>query len=73
VKTDSHFFVHVYGDKDCLTGIYTLGEYENKKDAKKAMMNQANNDLTYGCYYFYRIVEQKNITHETYPSTETTE
>jgi 5-keto 4-deoxyuronate isomerase len=74
LKTTSRFIINASTDREGLKNHpLNLGLFENKKDAKKAMMAQANHDLTRNIYLFYRLEEQKTILHETYPSTETSE
>lgn len=70
-KTDSHFLIHVSEDKEGIANIpVELGFYDSKKDAKKAMKRIACEDIVHGRYYYYHLMEQKTIRHETYPSTE---
>lgn len=70
-KTDSHYIINVSTDKEGIVNVPAqLGIYESKRDAKKAMMNQASKDLVEGNYYFYHLIEKKSIRHETYPSIE---
>lgn len=73
-NTTTHFMIHMTKDKE---GLVTLpiynGSFKTKKEARKAMMNLAAEDLVNGRYYFYHLMEHKSIKHETYPSIETTE
>jgi uncharacterized protein YdhG (YjbR/CyaY superfamily) len=74
MKDNISFIIHTSTDKEGLTNIpQSCGIHKTKKDAKKAMMNQASNDLSKGKYYFYRLIEQRTITHEVYPSIQTSE
>jgi len=73
MKTKNFFYLHISEDMEGLKNVPITGlSFATKKDAKKAMMDLASKDLTQGRYYFYRLIEQKMITHEIYPSTETT-
>lgn len=61
--------IHVSKDSKGMNPLYSIGKYDTKKIAKKAMMDEASKDLTQGKYYFYELEEHKFITHEIYPST----
>lgn len=74
MTTEKSFHILCTKDKEGLVNVpINLGIFKQKKKAKKAMMDQASTDLVNGRYYFYHLMEQKNIMHETYPSPETTE
>jgi hypothetical protein len=72
-KYKPHYLLHVYEDKDLLKHIKSTAVRQEKKLAKKDMMELASCHLAQGLYYFYELVEQKTTTIEIYPSTETTE
>ena len=68
-KTKQHFLIQCSQDADGFQTIpIQLGVFLDKKEARKAMMDQASKDLVNGKYYFYRLEEHKFVTHEIYPS-----
>jgi hypothetical protein len=68
-KTKQHFLIQCSEDADGFINIpIQLGVFLDKKQARKAMIDQASKDLIRGKYYFYRLEEHKFVTHEIYPT-----
>jgi hypothetical protein len=69
-RDSTHYLIHVYGDKEMLQHLYSVGEVpKDKKKAKKMLTDIIATDLMHNKYYYYEFIEQSFKTLETYPSS----
>jgi hypothetical protein len=74
MKTTKSYLILASEDPQGLKNIpLNLGTFKDKRKARKAMIDQATKDLTHGHFYFYHLLEQKTIIHETFPNTQQSE
>jgi hypothetical protein len=59
--TQKNKFIVLQSDTPDFDAGFELGEYSNRKQAKKKMMEQAHVDLTSGIYQYYCVVEYKML------------
>jgi hypothetical protein len=57
--TQKNRFIVLQSDTPDFDAGFELGEFTDRKQAKKRMMEQANADLTSGIYLYYCVVEYK--------------
>jgi len=68
-RDSTHFLIHVYGDKEMLQHLYSVGDVpKDKKKALDLMKDLYTTDLMHSKYYFYELVEQSFKTIDTLPN-----
>jgi len=68
-RDSTHYLIHVYGDKEMLQHLHSVGNVpKDKKKALDLMKDLYTTDLMHSRYYFYELVEQTFKSIDTLPN-----
>lgn len=54
-------FIVLQSDTPDFDGAFEIGEFDDRKQAKRRMMEQAHVDLTSNIYLYYCVIEQRTL------------